>query len=162
MEKLYEREVAERLERNRQLTAAQHRLLLELLLSDPLLADVPKDVAHLTSAHIEALIDQLLGHAFTVHVVKHTGEEIPVVVSPNTTLRDFKAQLKAVITKRIADAGETGANKISWKYVWSHNCLALDKQRLLDDSKKMSEYGLQPEARLYFVDYRPPDKRGRY
>ncbi len=47
--------------------------LFHLLLSDPLLADVPPAA---TNAHVEALIARELGRAFTIFVAKHTGEKI--------------------------------------------------------------------------------------
>jgi len=150
------KELVRRNEEN--LSGESKEVLLQRLLSDPLLSDLPKQF--LEPEFIDDLISQEMGLTITIFVEKETGERIPIVVSPHTTLRDVKNQLKCQFVKMLADTPWRNRN-INWKYVWKNNCLMFEKTRLLDDKETILRMGVKSGSTLHFAEYRPPDKRGR-
>lgn len=115
---------------NQQLNPDKQRELLALLLSDPLLQDVPREI---TIEHVDALIARETGRAVNVLLERYDGvtlracsPAIPVlndtdiiflfvalVISNNTTVRDIKNQIKAQIASKLYKEGQ-GMKKISW------------------------------------------------
>jgi len=92
------------------------------------------------------------GETFTVHIRKATGEVVDAVVTPQTTLKELKGELKAIYSD--IEGPAMGYRKISWKYVWKNYCLGWNNSKLLDNDKKLTDYGLSDGDVLDYVRYK--------
>jgi len=137
-----------------QLTYEQQEELLQELLADPLLQDVPNDT---TVAEVSKMLGLETGGALTIDIVRMDGLKIPMILSPDATLRDLKNELKAVIAQKV----EKRKKKINWKHVWKTSCLTFKGNKLLNDSVLLKDLGVSNQSELYFAKYKPTDKRGR-
>jgi len=135
------------------LSPEQTKEIHKILLQDPLLKDVPPSA---DSETISRYIGHESGRAVAIYLVKFTGERIPFFITPETTLRTLKKDIKAVISAK--EEKNMGNRKISWKYVWKNYCLMFGNLRLLDDNKRLYEWGIRANDELTFGKYRKDRK----
>eukprot|EP01113_Clastostelium_recurvatum_P035558 TRINITY_DN4974_c0_g1_i1.p1 TRINITY_DN4974_c0_g1~~TRINITY_DN4974_c0_g1_i1.p1 ORF type:complete len:159 (+),score=26.13 TRINITY_DN4974_c0_g1_i1:380-856(+) len=131
------------------LSMDHQRKLLERLLLDPLLSDIHPNA--LTPDYLDKIMAREMGKAVQIYLRKVSGETIPFIIAPETTLREFKKDVAREFSRR--EEPLMGGKKISWKYVWKNNCLMYNGVRLLDDSSPLYEWAcdlLRPE-RWYFL-----------
>jgi U11/U12 small nuclear ribonucleoprotein SNRNP25 len=126
----------------------QEELLL-LLVRDENLSDLPQN---LTSEYVDNLIKIEIGRAFNIYIVKFTGEKIPVVVSPDSTVADIKRSFQVIISAQ--EEKNLAARKISWKYVWKTWCLTFNGTRLRDDKATVAELNITKDSELRFAKIR--------
>ncbi|KAL6492989.1 U11/U12 small nuclear ribonucleoprotein [Orobanche gracilis] len=121
---------------------------LTALLSDPILADVPKKPS---LSDVDTLIHLELGSAMRITVLKLDGTSFEVVMMNSATVKDLKLAIK----KKVNDMEETnmGHRHISWKHVWSNFCLSCHNEKLLDDSASLQDHGIRNNSQVQFVPY---------
>ncbi|KAK6115130.1 hypothetical protein DH2020_007399 [Rehmannia glutinosa] len=132
---------------------------LAALLSDPILADVPKKPS---LSDVDTLINLELGSAMRITILKLDGTSFEVTLMNSATVKDLKLAIK----KKVNDMEESsmGHRHISWqsflnkissrklekkpswicrKHVWANFCLSCHNEKLLDDSASLQGYGVQ-------------------
>ncbi|XP_002156888.3 U11/U12 small nuclear ribonucleoprotein 25 kDa protein isoform X1 [Hydra vulgaris] len=123
--------------------------LLQKLLNDALLKDLPNDV---TSKDLKAKIALEKGRAFIVYLKRATEtglEDIPLIVDHKTKLIDLKLNIQRTLSRKIKE--EKGTSCLSWKYFWKTYWLVHNNEKLTDGSKTMKAYGIKENAEIMFV-----------
>jgi hypothetical protein len=77
---------------------------------------------------------------------------IAIIVTPETTLKMFKEDIKEVIGPK--EETSLGKRKISWNHVWKNYCLIFGSTRLLENNARLIDYGIQHGSELSFAKYR--------
>ncbi|KAI3464756.1 hypothetical protein Pfo_021419 [Paulownia fortunei] len=121
---------------------------LAALLSDPILADVPKKPS---LSDVDTLINLELGSAMRITVLKLDGTSFEVALMNSATVKDLKLAIK----KKVNDVEESrmGHRHISWKHVWANFCLSCHNEKLLDDDSPLQDYGLRNNSQVQFIPY---------
>ncbi|KAL0438347.1 UNVERIFIED_CONTAM: U11/U12 small nuclear ribonucleoprotein [Sesamum latifolium] len=121
---------------------------LTALLSDPILADVPKKPS---LSDVDTLINLELGSAMRITVLKLDGTYLEVAVMNSATVKDLKLAIK----KKVNDMEESrmGHRHISWKHVWANFCLSYLNEKLLDDNAALQDYGVRTNSQVQFTPY---------
>eukprot|EP00242_Pyramimonas_sp_CCMP2087_P018465 CAMPEP_0198204552 /NCGR_PEP_ID=MMETSP1445-20131203/7970_1 /TAXON_ID=36898 /ORGANISM="Pyramimonas sp., Strain CCMP2087" /LENGTH=161 /DNA_ID=CAMNT_0043876477 /DNA_START=91 /DNA_END=573 /DNA_ORIENTATION=- len=123
--------------------------LVDELLQDPLLADLPKDV-HIDE--VEACIASEEGTPFTIHVKRFDGKTLDVALPQAADVRMLKFAVQRAISKLREGSS---CRPISWRYTWERYCLVYVKHsqriRLLDDSHPLEDYGIAGEDQIMFA-----------
>ncbi|XP_051139015.1 U11/U12 small nuclear ribonucleoprotein 25 kDa protein [Andrographis paniculata] len=121
---------------------------LAALLSDPVLADVPKKPS---LSDVETLINLELGSAMRITVLKLDGTSFEVAILNSATVKDLKLAIK----KKVNDMEESsmGHRHISWNHVWANFCLWYHNEKLLDDSSPVQDYGVRNNSQVQFIPY---------
>eukprot|EP01112_Ceratiomyxa_fruticulosa_P024264 TRINITY_DN979_c0_g2_i6.p1 TRINITY_DN979_c0_g2~~TRINITY_DN979_c0_g2_i6.p1 ORF type:complete len:176 (-),score=33.36 TRINITY_DN979_c0_g2_i6:121-648(-) len=132
------------------LTREHQQKLLERLLQDPLLSDLQP--TGLTPDFLDKVIAHETGKAIRVQVRKISGERIPFIIASDTTLRELKKDIVTEISRR--EEPLLGKKKISWKHVWKNYCLVFEGVRLLEDNKRLYEWGIKNDSELTWTRYR--------
>ncbi|XP_010534261.1 PREDICTED: U11/U12 small nuclear ribonucleoprotein 25 kDa protein [Tarenaya hassleriana] len=133
------------------------RSVLADLLSDPILADVPRNP---TLSEVVTLVSLEKGSAMRLSVVKLDGSSFDVAVMNSATVKD----LKLLIKKRISETEQAhlGHRHISWKNVWSNFCLSYNNEKLLDDNAVLQDVGIRNNSQVNFTPYVTKKGRGRH
>ncbi|KAK6131351.1 hypothetical protein DH2020_034907 [Rehmannia glutinosa] len=121
---------------------------LAALLSDPILADVPKKPS---LSDVDTLINLELGSAMRITILKLDGTSFEVALMNSATVKDLKLAIK----KKVNDMEESsmGHRHISWKHVWANFCLSCHNEKLLDDSASLQGYGVRNNSQVQFIPY---------
>uniref|UniRef100_T1IHP2 SNRNP25 ubiquitin-like domain-containing protein n=1 Tax=Strigamia maritima TaxID=126957 RepID=T1IHP2_STRMM len=123
-----------------------NKTLSGLMKSDPLLSDLPSSV---TLDEVNSQIALEYGQAMTVNVIKTNGQVYPIVVEQKATVLDLKHAIKRHVTLKQSRDGDL--TPISWKYIWRTFWLYFDGQKLMEDKKKLKEYGIHNRAEVTFI-----------
>ncbi|KAJ3300603.1 hypothetical protein HK104_009260 [Borealophlyctis nickersoniae] len=131
--------------------------VLESMLADPLLNDLPKNP---TLEDVDALLALEQGDGFRVTV------ERELILTQSSTLRDLKRLVRTTFIRAASTSASPGtetARSISWRSVWKRHKLALILDRnsgvgngirlkkLENDEERVFEAGVRPGSRLKFV-----------
>ncbi|KAK4390861.1 U11/U12 small nuclear ribonucleoprotein [Sesamum angolense] len=122
---------------------------LTTLLTDPILADVPKKPS---LSDVDTLINLELGSAMRITVLKLDGTSLEVAMMNSATVKDLKLAIK----KKVNDMEESrmGHRHISWKHVWANFCLSYLNEKLLDDNAALQDYGVRNNSQnIVFVGF---------
>ena len=125
------------------------KLVLETLLSDPLLQDIPLDV---TPKELKAKINLEKGKAFVVNLLRdseNVTETLPIIVNNKTTVSELKKDIQKVIGRKIIQEGGTAC--LSWKYFWKTYWLVFKNEKLKDDRKSLKDYGMKDQSEITFI-----------
>ncbi|XP_020517336.1 U11/U12 small nuclear ribonucleoprotein 25 kDa protein isoform X1 [Amborella trichopoda] len=117
---------------------ARLQSMLNALLDDPILRDVPKDP---TLNDVDTLISLEMGSAMKIIVVKMDNTSFDVAVMNTATLKDLK--LAIVKKTNEMEQGQMGHRHISWRHVWSNFCLSHHNEKLLDDNSILHDFGVR-------------------
>ncbi|KAL2250037.1 U11/U12 small nuclear ribonucleoprotein 25 kDa protein [Sesamum indicum] len=133
---------------NSSVKKARLQSTLTALLTDPILADVPKKPS---LSDVDTLINLELGSAMRITVLKLDGTSLEVAVMNSATVKDLKLAIK----KKVNDMEESrmGHRHISWKHVWANFCLSYLNEKLLDDNAALQHYGVRNNSQVQFVPY---------
>ncbi|GAB2232469.1 hypothetical protein Droror1_Dr00011503 [Drosera rotundifolia] len=121
---------------------------LTALLSDPILADVPKNP---TFTDVDVLINLELGSAMRLSVLKLDGTAIEVVVLNSGTVRDLKVAVEKKVN--VAEQTKMGHRHISWRNVWGKYCLAFHNEKLIEDCARLQEFGIRNNSQVHFLPF---------
>ncbi|KAL4186641.1 hypothetical protein AMTRI_Chr09g34960 [Amborella trichopoda] len=127
---------------------ARLQSMLNALLDDPILRDVPKDP---TLNDVDTLISLEMGSAMKIIVVKMDNTSFDVAVMNTATLKDLK--LAIVKKTNEMEQGQMGHRHISWRHVWSNFCLSHHNEKLLDDNSILHDFGVRNNSQINFVPY---------
>lgn len=119
--------------------------LLELIVGDPLLCDLPTDL----TLNVNSFIALEYGQAMTIIVRRGDSKTYSIVVMLNATVRHLKQAIRHHVKSRLLM--ENATEHISWKYVWKSYWLSFDGTKLTDDNKRLKDYGLYNRAEVTFV-----------
>ena len=125
------------------------KLVLETLLSDPLLQDIPVDV---TPKELKAKINLEKGKEFVVNLLRDSEngtETLPIIVNNKTTVSELKKDIQKVIGRKIIQEGGTAC--LSWKYFWKTYWLVFKNEKLKDDRKSLKDYGMKDQSEITFI-----------
>ncbi|KAI8993627.1 hypothetical protein BDB01DRAFT_847478 [Pilobolus umbonatus] len=117
---------------------------IDSLLKDELLQDIPRPV---TIEVLDTLISIEQGDAFNIRVDRHP---LAPIVSKSSTLGDIKRHIRLKLEQMEKAERKGRQRRISWKYIWRSYCLMLDNQKLLDNSKKLTQLNIRQNAVLKF------------
>ncbi|VVA96864.1 unnamed protein product [Arabis nemorensis] len=130
---------------------------LSHLLSDPILADVPRNP---TLSDVVTLVSLEKGSAMRLSVVKLDGSSLDVAVMNSATLKDLKLLIKKKVNE--IEQANMGHRYISWKHVWSNFCLSCNNVMLLDDDAVLQDAGIRNNSQVTFMPYVMKKGRGRH
>ncbi|XP_065919295.1 U11/U12 small nuclear ribonucleoprotein 25 kDa protein-like [Dysidea avara] len=119
---------------------------IQELLSDPILSDLDVDIS------VEELQDVLhleQGKAITLYLRRFDDSILPIVVLQGATVGDLKKAIQRYVIRKHVKEG--GTPFISWRYVWKTYWLVYDKQKLADDSVKLTSYGITNRDEISFL-----------
>lgn len=119
---------------------------LAMIVQDPLLCDLPIQV---TLEEIHSQIALEYGQAMMVKVNKADGETMPIVVVQSATVLDLKKAIQRFV--QLKQSREGGIQHISWKYVWRTYLLMFNGEKLMEDRKKLKDYGIKNRDEVTFV-----------
>uniref|UniRef100_A0A224XZL6 SNRNP25 ubiquitin-like domain-containing protein n=1 Tax=Panstrongylus lignarius TaxID=156445 RepID=A0A224XZL6_9HEMI len=122
------------------------KTLCDLIETDSLLKDLPKDVT------LEEVTSQLAlqhGQSMKVLVYKDNGECLPIVVGLGATVLDLKRAVRRHVNLMLERQGDSRC--LSWRYVWRNNYLSFNGQPLDNDYSALSDYGICNKGKLDFV-----------
>ncbi|KAK4746286.1 hypothetical protein SAY87_012598 [Trapa incisa] len=142
---------------DRSVNRAKLNSKLEALLSDPVLADVPKKP---TLSDVETLISLELGSGMRLSILRLDGSTFDVVVMNSATVKDLRLAIK----KKVNDMEQStmGHRQISWKHIWANFCLSYQNQKLLDDSSQLQDFGVRNNSQLHFIPHVISKNSGRH
>lgn len=123
-----------------------HAELTSLARTDPLLNTLP---VPFTLEEINSLVALENGQAMTVNVYRADDEIMPVIVEQTATVLDMKHAIQRYLT--LKQSRENVKTKISWRYVWKTYSLFYDGQRLIDDHRKLKDYGIGNRDTVTFI-----------
>ncbi|KAM4075091.1 hypothetical protein ACB094_10G143500 [Castanea mollissima] len=121
---------------------------LATLLHDPILADVPKNP---TLSDVDTLISLELGSAMRISILKLDDTSFDVALMNSATVKDLKLAIKKKVNNM--EQSKMGHRHISWKHVWANFCVSYDKEKLLDDSSVLQDYGIRNNSQVHFIPY---------
>ncbi|PKI45607.1 U11/U12 small nuclear ribonucleoprotein 25 kDa protein [Punica granatum] len=130
---------------------------LAALLSDPILADVPKNPA---LSDVDTLISLELGSAMRLSILRLDGSTFDVVVMNSATVKDLKLAIKKKVND--TEQSDMGHRQISWKHVWANFCLSYQNQKLLDDSSPLQDFGIRHNSQVHFIPSVTAKNSGRH
>ncbi|KAH3764718.1 U11/U12 small nuclear ribonucleoprotein 25 kDa protein [Pelomyxa schiedti] len=130
--------------RLQQFSIEQLGRILERMTQDPVVADFSHMGVHLRPQMVERALAFENGEAFVVKLQRGDGGIINLYVKQDTTVGDLKEDMKAYIHQRQTLAKQS--TLISWKYVWKHNCLVHNGQKLLNNTMTMSQLAGMPSS----------------
>ena len=119
--------------------------LLEIIVGDPLLCDLPTDL----TLNVSSFIALEYGQAMTVNVNRRDGKIYPIVVMLNAVVKDLKNAIVHHVKSRLLM--ENATEYISWRYIWKTYWLSFEGTKLIDDNKKLKEYGLYNKCEVTFL-----------
>ncbi|KAG6435302.1 hypothetical protein SASPL_100172 [Salvia splendens] len=121
---------------------------LAALLTDPVLADVPKKPM---LSDVDTLINLELGSAMRLTVLKLDGASFDVALMNTATLKDLKLAVKKKVNEM--EESRMGHRQISWRHVWANFCLSYHNEKLLDDNCSLHDYGIRNNSQVQFISY---------
>lgn len=121
---------------------------LVALLSDPVLADVPKKPS---LSDVDTLINLELGSAMRLTVLKLDATSFDVAVMNTATVKDLKLAVKKKVNTM--EESTMGHRHISWRHVWANFCLSFHNEKLLNDNSSLHDYGIRNNSQVQFVPY---------
>jgi len=117
--------------------------IAKILLKDPLLHDIGFSMFdELSEIQVSKLISAEKGESCTVYFQRPFGETLPFIITKETTVKQLKKEIAATISSQVETKSSLGNRKISWKFVWKNYCLMWKNVRLLEDEKRLSQYGI--------------------
>ncbi|XP_078522150.1 U11/U12 small nuclear ribonucleoprotein 25 kDa protein [Lissotriton helveticus] len=119
---------------------------LAMIVQDPLLCDLPIQV---TLEEIHSQIALEYGQAMMVKVNKADGETMPIVVVQSATVLDLKKAIQRFV--QLKQSREGGIQHISWKYIWRTYLLMYNGEKLMEERKKLKDYGIKNRDEVTFV-----------
>ncbi|XP_066545841.1 U11/U12 small nuclear ribonucleoprotein 25 kDa protein [Amia ocellicauda] len=119
---------------------------LARIVQDPLLCDLPIQV---TLEEVNSQVALEYGQAMTIRVCKADGEVMPIVVVQNATVMDLKKAIRRFM--ELKQQREGGIKYISWRYVWRTFTLVFEGEKLVDDKKKLKDYGIRNRDEVTFA-----------
>ncbi|XP_057309971.1 U11/U12 small nuclear ribonucleoprotein 25 kDa protein-like isoform X2 [Hydractinia symbiolongicarpus] len=125
------------------------RNLLEELLKDPLLQDIPKDT---TASELQAKLDLEKGRAFIVNLRRSSEEgfeHIPIIVKQKTTVAELRLNIQRTLGRKIQE--ENGLTCLSWQHFWKTYWLVHNNEKLSDDRKSLKDYGIKDKSEITFL-----------
>ncbi|MCO5576002.1 hypothetical protein L7F22_029809 [Adiantum nelumboides] len=137
--------------------AARLEPILEMLLEDPILADVPKNA---TLADIDTLISVELGSAMKLSILKMDNTVMDVAIPNNARVCDLKKVVEMKVTD--LEQAKMGHRHISWRHVWKNYCLCYLNQKLLDDLVPLQDYGIRNNCQVRFVWHLAAKESGQH
>ncbi|KAH8556645.1 hypothetical protein BGW37DRAFT_473513 [Umbelopsis sp. PMI_123] len=124
---------------------SDHQSMVKALLQDPLLSDVPQNA---TLEEVKTLIAIEEGRAYRIRIKRNGLEEVPLVVSQATTVKQIKELTQATLKRMLRRQGVK--RSVNWKYIWRTHCLVLNGEKLLNDNAAVSSLGIRNDTVLNF------------
>lgn len=118
--------------------------LLQDLLGDPLLADLPENV---DADDVRLRIARARGHVIDLTLVRAGNDKIRVSVLHNAKVMD----LQHVVTKVIQRKTDNLPSNYSWKSFWKRYNLSAGSVRLRDPHKLLVHYGIKNNGLIKFT-----------
>ncbi|XP_047117893.1 U11/U12 small nuclear ribonucleoprotein 25 kDa protein-like [Schistocerca piceifrons] len=129
------------------LAAVTAKTLNDILMEDPLMCDLPKNV---TLEEVNSQIALQQGQSITVFIDRHNETTVPVVVPQRgSTVLDLKRAFRRNMSLKLAR--EKIYTKISWRYVWKNNWLYFEGQKLKSDSDLLEDLGIWNKCHVSFI-----------
>lgn len=132
--------------------------LVQGLLGDPLLADLPEDI---DSEDIKCQIARARGHVIDLTLVRPPENKLKVCVLHNARVSD----LQRIVTKAIKRNNPDLPKAYSWRSLWRRYCLIVGgSTRLSDPNRLLVHYSLKNNDNIHLtkrvrVSSRPVVKR---
>ncbi|KAL8514860.1 hypothetical protein ACS0TY_013811 [Phlomoides rotata] len=130
---------------------------LAALLTDPVLADVPKKPS---LSDVDTLINLELGSAMRITIRKLDSTSFEVVMMNSASVKDLKLAVKKKVNEM--EESKMGHRHISWKHVWANFCLSFHNEKLLDDNYPLQHYGITNHSEVQFIPYVVSRASGRH
>eukprot|EP01114_Cavostelium_apophysatum_P011043 TRINITY_DN25213_c0_g1_i1.p1 TRINITY_DN25213_c0_g1~~TRINITY_DN25213_c0_g1_i1.p1 ORF type:complete len:181 (-),score=32.81 TRINITY_DN25213_c0_g1_i1:93-635(-) len=122
------------------------------MLKDPALGDIQlEDLNKLDDYDIQKKIDESCGRGVKITLVKHTGERIPLVIIPSTTLEFLQRDIEREINR---EQSRASTKKLSWKYIWKNYCIMYKNTRVLNKFDRLMDLGIRSGDEIIFAKYR--------
>ncbi|XP_053603174.1 U11/U12 small nuclear ribonucleoprotein 25 kDa protein [Plodia interpunctella] len=119
--------------------------LSTLIISDPLLSDLPPDIV-LEEVLAQTAVEH--GQSITIFISRDDEPMLKVIVPQSATVSDLK---KAIARHFELYQKRTGSKvKVSWKYVWRTYDLNFEGIILDDNCSKIDNYGVTNKVTLTF------------
>ncbi|CAO3676243.1 unnamed protein product [Umbelopsis ramanniana] len=117
----------------------------QIITPDPLLSDLPENA---TLEEVNTLIAIEEGRAYRVRIKRNGLEDVPLVVSQATSVKQIKYLTETTLKRMLRKQGIK--RSINWKYIWRTHCLVLNGEKLLNDKAVVSSLGIKNDTVLSF------------
>lgn len=117
--------------------------LLQDILGDPLLADLPEDV---DTEDVRCQIARAKGHVIDLTLVRPGDNKMRVSVLHNARVSD----LQRIVTKAIKRSTPDLPRAYSWRSLWKRYNLTVGSTKLSDRNKMLVHYGVKNNDLINF------------
>ena len=101
--------------------------------------------SELTSENIQQRLDLETGRSWLLFIRRTDNQVVPINIPQEATVFDVKNAYKRAIRKA------NYSQRLNWRYVWRTYWLTFDGQKLVDEKRKIKEYGIKNRSELKFL-----------